>query len=174
MRQSPTGPRPAAHPPISRCAGGATCPSAATWWISAGSGSSRRGASPGPRRPCRSRGRQGATWLMKGDLLSTAGNRALLHQGVTLLGLLSDALYAEPRGAWAPVGAQYRHILEHYRSFFSGLGQGRMDYDARARDERIERSRHAALAATREGLAALQPPEGAPDPPVTVQMDSGR
>jgi len=110
---------------------------------------------------------------MNGDLLSTAGNRALLHQGVTLLGLLSDDLYAEPRGAWAPVGAQYRHILEHYRSFFSGLGQGRMDYDARARDERIERSRHAALAATRECLAALEPLEGAPDRPVMVQMDSG-
>src|ERR1051326_2086523 len=33
--------------------------------------------------------------------------------------------------------------------------------------------RHAALAATRECLAALEPLEGAPDRPVMVQMDSG-
>ena len=41
------------------------------------------------------------------------------------------------------------------------------------RDERIERSRDAALAATRECLAALTPLEGAADRPVEVQMESG-
>jgi hypothetical protein len=110
---------------------------------------------------------------MTGDRLSTAGNRALLDQGAAMLMLLSDELYGERRGGWAPVGAQYRHLLEHYRCFFTGLEEGRVDYDARPRDERIERSREAALAATLECLALLEPLEGAADRPLAVQMDSG-
>src|ERR1043166_1746075 len=110
---------------------------------------------------------------MRGDPLSIAGNRALLCQGVAMLDRLSDALYAEPRGSWAPVGAQYRHILEHYRSFFAGLGDARVAYDTRARDERIERERGAALEATRECLAALEALDAGPDRPLAVQMDGG-
>jgi DinB family protein len=110
---------------------------------------------------------------MNGNELSVAGNRALLQQGVAMLERLSDALYAEPRGTWAPVGAQYRHILEHYRSFFAGWPEGRVDYDARARDERIERNRSAALLATRECLAALDRLDGTTDRPLEVQMDGG-
>ena len=110
---------------------------------------------------------------MRGDLLSIAGNRVLLHQGVAMLERLSDALYAEPWGSWAPVGAQYRHILEHFRSFFAGVGDARVDYDARARDERIERDRGAALEATRECLAALDALDSVPDRPLAVQMDGG-
>ncbi len=110
---------------------------------------------------------------MNGDGLSIAGNRGLLQQGVLMLERLSEALYAEPRGSWAPVGAQYRHILEHYRSFFAGLPEGRVDYDARARDERIEKDRGAALLATRECLAALDALDGAADRPLEVQMDGG-
>lgn len=71
---------------------------------------------------------------MTASPLPLEGNRILLRQGVALLEQLSDELYAGPRGSWAPVGVQYRHILEHYRSFFAGLAAGRVDYDARARD----------------------------------------
>src|ERR1043166_5979436 len=110
---------------------------------------------------------------MRGDPLTIAGNRALLCQGVAMLERLSDALYAEPRGSWAPVGAQYRHILEHYHSFFAGLADARVDYDARARDERIERERGAALEATRECLAALQALDAGPDRPPPARRPGG-
>jgi hypothetical protein len=110
---------------------------------------------------------------MNDEGLSTAGNRALLHQGVAMLERLGDSLYAEPRGSWAPVGAQYRHILDHYRSFFAGFPEGRVDYDVRARDERIEKDRVAALLATRECLAALEGLDATTDRPLEVQMDGG-
>lgn len=48
-------------------------------------------------------------------------NRQCLAQGTELLQALTDAQYAEPRGDWAPVGAQYRHVLDHYQCFLDGL-----------------------------------------------------
>jgi uncharacterized damage-inducible protein DinB len=110
---------------------------------------------------------------MPAPLLPLEGNRILLHQGVALLEQLSDDLYARPRGGWAPVGAQYRHILEHYRSFFAGLSTGRVDYDARARDEKIESYRAAAFEVTRECLAAIDTLDGVADGPLLVQIDTG-
>ena len=37
-----------------------------------------------------------------------------------------------------------RHLLEFYECFQSGLADSQIDYDARTRDESIERDRHAA------------------------------
>ena len=105
--------------------------------------------------------------------LPLEGNRILLRQGVALLEQLSDDLYARPRGNWAPVGVQYRHILEHYRSLFAGLGSGRVDYDARARNEAIEKYRSAGLEATRECLRGLAALAGEEDRSLLVQLDTG-
>lgn len=110
---------------------------------------------------------------MTGALLQPDGNRVLLRQGTDLLERLSDLLYSAPVRGWAPVGAQYRHVLDHYTAFLGGLAGGRVDYDARNRDEMIERFRSAALDATRrclEGIAALA---GQEDRSVLVQTDSG-
>ena len=105
--------------------------------------------------------------------LPLEGNRTLLRQGIALLEGLSDRLYAEPVRGWAPVGAQYRHVLEHYHSFLTGLSVGRVDYDARARSEQIESSRVAALAATQGCLEGIEALEGTTDHAILVQMDSG-
>lgn len=110
---------------------------------------------------------------MTAGALPLEGNRILLDQGIALLDRLSEELYASPRGSWAPVGAQYRHIIEHYRSFFDGLASGQVDYDARARDETIERHRAAALEATRDCLTRLAALDGAEDRALLVRMDSG-
>jgi hypothetical protein len=106
-------------------------------------------------------------------LLPLEGNRILLRQGIALLEGLSDRLYAEPVRGWAPVGAQYRHVLEHYQSFLRGLPLGQVDYDDRPRDQRLESSRAAALVATRDCLAGLEALEEAADRAIMVQMDSG-
>jgi hypothetical protein len=106
-------------------------------------------------------------------VLQVGPNQVLLRQGIALLELLSDRLYAEPLRGWAPVGAQYRHILEHYGSFLSGIGAGRVNYDERARDPELERSREAALKATRLCLAAIESLQGADDGTLAVHMDSG-
>lgn len=106
-------------------------------------------------------------------VLPLEGNRALLQQGMAMLEGLSDRLYAEPVRGWAPVGAQFRHILEHYQAFLAGLPLGRVDYDDRARSERLESSREAALEASGVCLAGIEALEGSADHPMLVQMDSG-
>jgi uncharacterized damage-inducible protein DinB len=110
---------------------------------------------------------------MSTSRLPLDGNRNLLAQGIELLERIDDELYARPRGTWAPVGAQYRHMLEHYQSFLQGLPARRVDYDARARDPNIERSRSAALDATRDVLAALACINSDEDPALQIQMDCG-
>lgn len=100
-------------------------------------------------------------------------NRRLLEQGVALLAELTGEQYAGRRGDWAPIGAQYRHVLEHYQCFLDGVGSGAIDYDARRRDPELERSPARAAQATRaaiEGLAALAGTE--PDRPIAVQLRS--
>jgi hypothetical protein len=106
-------------------------------------------------------------------VLQVAPNQALLRQGIALLESLPDRLYAEPLRGWAPVGAQYRHILEHYESFLAGIGSGRVNYDERARDPKLESSRDAALEATRLCLAAMEVLQGGDDGTLSVHMDSG-
>jgi hypothetical protein len=92
---------------------------------------------------------------------------------MALLERLDDLQYAGKLNSWASVGAQYRHVLDHYQSFLRGLASARVDYDARARNEWVERSRFAALGATQECLEGLTVLAGAADRPMLVQMDSG-
>jgi hypothetical protein len=105
--------------------------------------------------------------------LPLEGNRVLLQQGLALLETLSDRSYTEPVRGWAPVGAQYRHVLEHYQSFLSGVLLGSVDYDDRPRNAVLETSREAALAATRSCIAGIAALEGSDDCSLQVQMDSG-
>ena len=75
------------------------------------------------------------------------GNRHFLGQGVEVLRRLDDATYSHFGGAagGAPVGVHFRHVLDHYRSFFLGIASGQIDYDARQRDPRLERDREFAI-----------------------------
>jgi len=94
----------------------------------------------------------------------TRATRACLEQAVDLLDRLDDDQYARRRGEWAPVGAQFRHVVEHYQCLLEGIPRGRIDYDARRRDLAIERSRLTARDLTREldrGLGELDQLSGA-------------
>ncbi len=101
------------------------------------------------------------------------GNLCFLRQGISLLDQLGDATYASAVGRHSPVGAQYRHVLEHYQCLLTGLDDGCVDYDARARDPLIERDRGHALRTTRDLLQAIAslPPD--PDLSLEVRMDCG-
>jgi len=99
-------------------------------------------------------------------------NRYVLHQGLDLLDRLSDEAYTSPRLNTSPVGAQYRHVLEHYHCFLEGLSSGRVDYDARRRDPALESSRARAAQATRVVLAELSGLSLDPHGAVEVQMRS--
>lgn len=88
-----------------------------------------------------------------------ADNLRVLEQGARLLQGLDDAGYAVP-GVAVPVGPHVRHVLDHYGCLLAGLRAGVVDYDARARDARLEQDRGLALRALEglaQSLAGLEP-----------------
>jgi len=75
-----------------------------------------------------------------------ATNVRWLRQALALVSRLDDASYSsEPMTlSGYRVGSHLRHILEFYECFLDGMEWLRIDYDARRRDEGLERSRIAA------------------------------
>ena len=67
-------------------------------------------------------------------------NVDLIHQGIDAIRLLGTDRYGGQRGPRdvSPPGGHFRHVFDHYRAFLEGLPIGRIDYDARQRDPRIE------------------------------------
>jgi uncharacterized damage-inducible protein DinB len=88
------------------------------------------------------------------DLLH--GNVALLEQGLELLEHLADPAYRDTPPGRSSIGAQYRHILDHYRALLDGMALGRVDYDARRRNPEVERDRAVAARDTRDLIARLR------------------
>ncbi len=84
--------------------------------------------------------------------------RACLEQDRDLLLALDDRQYTTPCEACfgSTVGAHIRHNLDHFESFAAGLEGGRVDYEARQRDDRVATDRQAALAALERHLGTLR------------------
>lgn len=82
--------------------------------------------------------------------MTTAALSDVIQRGETLLVTLSDEQYSQkiPAAYDASIGGHYRHCLDHFKAFFDGLETGTMDYDARARDPRLENDRALALTLT--------------------------
>lgn len=103
---------------------------------------------------------------MTRDSSPLEANITLLHQGLELLERLSDPAYRDTEPGRSSVGAQYRHVLDHYRALLEGIPVARVDYDARRRNPEVETDRAAAARDTRDlidRLAALAGrPPGAP------------
>lgn len=77
-------------------------------------------------------------------------NIQYLQQGVDLMNKLSDEMYRynDYSSFGSGVGKHMRHIVDHYLSFLKGL-DGKIDYDARERDTRLEEDRLYAIGKTR-------------------------
>ncbi len=96
-------------------------------------------------------------------------NVEIVRQGIAALGRLEDELYARPAfpDGTGSIGSHFRHILDHYQAFFSGLESGRIDYDARERDPDTETNRATARAraeaTVRELTESFSQPAGADD-----------
>jgi len=87
-------------------------------------------------------------------------NIEILKQGLDLLRDLDDGIYPQVRHPFSQygIGSHFRHCLDFYYSFLKGVEDGRVDYDDRERDERIEKDRRAAISkfeATIERLEGL-------------------
>ena len=72
--------------------------------------------------------------------LAVRDNLDALAQGRELLMTLGEAAYVrrEPACFNSSVGGHLRHVIEHYDSFLQARRTGAVDYEARARDVRIE------------------------------------
>lgn len=105
-----------------------------------------------------------------------ADNVAYLRQGVELLDRIDDAIYAHgnPATFGSGFGPHLRHCIDHYACFLAGLAAGRVDYDARDRDLRVETDRSFARDRLETVIAALEaiPPERG-DERLMVRMDCG-
>ena len=97
-------------------------------------------------------------------------NAYYLGQGRELIGSLCDEVFRRPpepaveggdaRARRGGIGPHLRHIVEHYECFLGGWREGRVDYDRRARDARLETDRAAALERIEglvRGLRELEP-----------------
>ena len=102
-------------------------------------------------------------------------NAAYLEQGIDLIERVGDPLFCgSPEAGTRGVGPHFRHIVDHYDSFFRGLGDGRVDYDQRERDTRLEtdraaiRSKLGELCARLDGLRSEEVLDS-----ISVVMDCG-
>jgi uncharacterized damage-inducible protein DinB len=82
----------------------------------------------------------------------------ILRQGVDLLNETDDAVYtrAENGAFGGAVGGHFRHCLEFVNCFLNGIETGRVDYDSRTRDQRIETNREYAIAEFMRAVESLE------------------
>ena len=103
-------------------------------------------------------------------------NLELLRQGLDLLERIDDDTYRaadDPAEAGSGVGPHLRHCVDAYECLLCGLGQGRVDYDARRRDAGVESDRRAGVAALDELAANLSLlADRDPDTELRVQADT--
>jgi hypothetical protein len=84
----------------------------------------------------------------------------ILRQGIDLVAALDDELYKKPQEpvTTSGIGGHIRHCIDHVQCLLAGLAQGRVDYDRRERDPRVESDRRHAIRGLRraiDGLAAI-------------------
>jgi hypothetical protein len=112
---------------------------------------------------------------MRLSLSAVRGSTHYLRQGIAILESLTERDYtATARPGWAPVGSQFRHLLDHYLAFLDGWAAGRVDYDARGRNRETETDPAKALRVAQWIVGELERihfEDG--DRAVLVQIDSG-
>lgn len=98
-----------------------------------------------------------------------------LEQALALADTLTPELYALPIAPVASsIGAHLRHSLDFVQAFLRGLDCGRIDYDARQRDERLERDPARAVEVLRMLVARLDAlPAGAGGRALVVRHEAG-
>lgn len=82
----------------------------------------------------------------------------LLEDGISILDGLDENLYVRSAAPLfeSTIGAHWRHCLEHYQLLLAGLPDGRIDYTARVRDQRLETDRTVGVDAARDVLARIR------------------
>lgn len=82
---------------------------------------------------------------------------AVLRQGVELIENLPDALFTRcERGEKSSVGTHFRHNLDFVTNFLRGLETGKLDYNLRERNLRVETDREFAVFRFRGAVFELE------------------
>ena len=100
-------------------------------------------------------------------------NIRILKQGIELLKQIEDHQYSDvltPLTS-AGLGSHFRHSIDHYLSFLNGWESGEVDYDARERDEQLEKNRLYAIEVLEHIVAQLAGVDE--DKKLRVQIDGG-
>lgn len=99
-----------------------------------------------------------------------------LNQGIQLMAQMEPQLYAQAHGSCygSTIGGHVRHNLDHFLCLKSGLESGRVDYDARERDEFLETNPDYAASKMEELIAFTTSLKAVNlDQPLKVKMDIG-
>ena len=71
---------------------------------------------------------------------------AELNKGIAITRQLGDLEFASARDGGSSIGAHIRHNLDFVDALLNGIAERRIDYNARARDARVEMDREHAAA----------------------------
>lgn len=91
-------------------------------------------------------------------------NCDFLKQGIHLLERHSADSYVgtDVRTFGSSIGSHMRHVLDHYSSFLAGIESGVVNYDARAREAKVETNRDSGIERARMLLERLKGSNAAP------------
>lgn len=64
-----------------------------------------------------------------------------LERGIEAISRLDDLVYRKAANGTGSVGGHFRHNLDFVNSFLNGISEGRIDYNKRERDVRVEEDR---------------------------------
>ena len=94
---------------------------------------------------------------MQKRVLVVKSNIFFIQQGIDLLEDITDELYTSENGEYnkSGIGRHFRHIIEHYFSMINGY-TGKVDYDARERDLRLEKDRKWMIQSMRGVIDSLE------------------
>jgi len=82
---------------------------------------------------------------------------AVIRQGIDLIENLTDEHFTNcERSEKSSVGAHFRHNLDFVTNFLCGLETGKLDYNARERNLRVETNRQYAALRFREAVSKLE------------------
>ena len=89
-------------------------------------------------------------------------NISVLEQAVESLDAISNSTYNRIADNFfhSSIGAHFRHVIEHYTEFFSGLTSARINYDARKRLVEIEKDKNCAFQQVQSIIEKLYQLEG--------------
>lgn len=100
-------------------------------------------------------------------------NIFLLQRFTQIIEVLDDSQYThtDPVLYNSSIGAHIRHVLDHYQAFIVGLADGHINYDQRAREQRLEVNRLEASARIKSLIEALLPIDNF-EQSISVTMDT--